>query len=255
MNSHAVAYLRCSTEEQARSGLGLEAQAVAVAAYCQLRGLSLSATYTDAGVSGGRPLAERPAGAALLTKVAVRDGPAHVVILRLDRAFRHAADALQTIEQWERRGVTLHIVDMGGNSINASTAAGKFVLTVLAGAAEMERNLTRERTRGALARKRAGGLRSGAIPYGHRLDPTDPDQQRLLPDVDQQRVIDQIVGMHAGGYSLRDIASSLNQQGIRAQRGNAWQPSAIHGILNRNRRAAAADRSSVGACDSRSIST
>ncbi|MBI1827808.1 MAG: recombinase family protein [Planctomycetes bacterium] len=54
-------------------------------------------------------------------------------------------DCLTTVERWEKSGVTLHVVDLGGNAIDTASAAGRFMLVVLAGAAEMERNLTRER--------------------------------------------------------------------------------------------------------------
>ena len=56
-------------------------------------------------------------------------------------------------------GVALHIIDLGGNAIDTTSAAGRFMLVVLAGAAEMERNLIRERTKSALAVKRANGQR------------------------------------------------------------------------------------------------
>ena len=84
-------------------------------------------------------------------------------MLKLDRMFRNAGDCLTTIEQWERSGIALHVVDLGGNAIDTTSAAGRFMLVVLAGAAEMERNLTRERTRSAMAVKKANGQRVGAV--------------------------------------------------------------------------------------------
>ena len=69
-----------------------------------------------------------------------------VVVLKLDRAFRNAVDCLATVEKWDKSRIALHIVDLAGNSIDSTTAAGKFMLTVLAGTAEMERNLPRSLT-------------------------------------------------------------------------------------------------------------
>ena len=83
--------------------------------------------------------------------------------MKLDRGFRNAGDCLATVERWERSGIALHVVDLGGNAIDTTSAAGRFMLVVLAGAAEMERNLTRERTRSALAGKRANGQRIGTV--------------------------------------------------------------------------------------------
>ena len=77
-------------------------------------------------------------------------------MLKLDRMFRNAGDCLATVEAWDRAGVALHVVDLGGNAIDTTSAAGRFMLVVLAGAAEMERNLIRERTKAALAVKTVG---------------------------------------------------------------------------------------------------
>jgi DNA invertase Pin-like site-specific DNA recombinase len=151
----AIGYTRCSTNEQADSGLGLEAQAERIRAYCTMRGSELLDLITDAGVSGGKPLASRDGGQRLLTAIRERKADG-VVMLKLDRMFRNAGDCLTTVERWEKTGVALpkptlgrpsYGGDLGGNAIDTTSAAGRFMLVVLAGAAEMERNLTRERTR------------------------------------------------------------------------------------------------------------
>jgi DNA invertase Pin-like site-specific DNA recombinase len=58
----AISYIRVSSDEQADSGLGLEAQRQRIAAYCALKGLRLAEEFEDPAVSGGKPLASRPAG-------------------------------------------------------------------------------------------------------------------------------------------------------------------------------------------------
>lgn len=146
----AIGYVRVSTEEQGVSGLGLADQRARIEAYCTLRGLRLAATIDDVGVSGGKVLASRPGGGRLLRCLQERKA-GHVVMLKVDRGFRNAADCLATVEAWQRRQVTLHVIDLGGNAIDTASAAGKFMLTVLAGAAEMERNLTEARRRIAVA--------------------------------------------------------------------------------------------------------
>jgi len=142
----AIGYVRCSTHEQADSGLGLEAQTERVRAYCAMRDLTLLDVVRDAGVSGGKPLASRAGGQRLMSMLR-ETGVKAVVMLKLDRMFRNAGDCLTTVETWEKSGVALHVVDLGGNAIDTTSAAGRFMLVVLAGAAEMERNLTRERYR------------------------------------------------------------------------------------------------------------
>ncbi len=98
---NAIGYTRCSTNEQADSGLGLDAQAERVRAYCTLKGLRLVELITDAGVSGGKALATRDGGRALLDVLKRKRADA-VVMLKLDRMFRNAGDCLTTVEQWER---------------------------------------------------------------------------------------------------------------------------------------------------------
>ncbi len=108
-----------------------------------MRNLDLVEIVADPGVSGGKPLASREGGQRLLAALQHRGGARSVVMLKLDRMFRNAGDCLATVEAWERSGIALHVVDLGGNAIDTTSAAGRFMLVVLAGAAEMERNLTR----------------------------------------------------------------------------------------------------------------
>lgn len=228
--SKAIGYIRCSTDEQADSGLGMEAQRRRIEGYCLMRGLELVGVLEDAGVSGGKPLASRPAGARLLAEV--RKGAAGVVVmLKLDRGFRNAADCLQTVESWDRKGVGLHIVDLGGNAVDTTSAAGKFMLTVLAGAAEMERNQTRERTKAAMGIKRGRRERiSRYAPFGYDF----AADGKLLDNPAEQAVLADVQGMRTAGKTLRAIATELTARRIRTKMGAAqWTHQSVAAILNR----------------------
>ena len=227
----AIAYIRCSTQEQADSGLGLDAQRERIRAYCTLRGLELVKMTTDAGVSGGKPLAARGGGKELLDAIKRRRASA-VVMLKLDRGFRNAGDCLTTIEDWDKADIALHVVDLGGNAIDTTSAAGRFMLVVLAGAAEMERNLTRERTRSAMAIKRANGQRIGTIPYGSDLS---EDGTTLVPNDAEQAVIRDIQTMRSQGATLGKIAQALTERGVPTKTGKSprWTHQAVARILNR----------------------
>ena len=227
----AIAYTRCSTSEQADSGLGLEAQAERIRAYCTMRGSELLDLITDAGVSGGKPLASRDGGQRLLTAIRERKADA-VVMLKLDRMFRNAGDCLTTVEKWEKAGVALHVVDLGGNAIDTTSAAGRFMLVVLAGAAEMERNLTRERTRSAMAVKRGNGQRIGTVPYGFDLS---DDGATLIPNEAEQAVIAEIRKMRAARWTLERIADELTTRGVPTKTGKSesWTHQAVARILTR----------------------
>ena len=226
----AIGYTRCSTQEQADSGLGLTAQTERIRAYCKMKGMALLGIVEDPGVSGGKPLADRDGGRELLRIIKKRQTDA-VIMLKLDRMFRNAGDCLTTVERWEKAGVALHIVDLGNNAIDTTSAAGRFMLVVLAGAAEMERNLVRERTKAAMGVKRANGERVGSLPYGHTLA---ADGVTLIPNDAEQRTIGTIRTMRTEGLSFTKIAEALTAQGIPTKSGNGtWNQATIRGILKR----------------------
>ncbi len=227
---NAIGYIRCSTQEQADSGLGLTAQAERIRAYCTMKKLVLVEIIDDPGVSGGKPLADREGGKQLLEAIKKRKADA-VVMLRLDRMFRNAGDCLTTVEKWEKAGVALHVVDLGGNAIDTTSAAGRFMLVVLAGAAEMERNLIRERTKSALAVKRNNGQRTGSVPFGFDLD---DDGTTLVPNPAEQQTSQDIQSMRDNGLSFPKIAEALTAQGIPTKQGNGrWNQATIRSILKR----------------------
>ena len=138
--SHAILYLRVSTTEQATEGISLNVQEDRLRAYCTMRDLDIVQVITDAGVSAGKPLDTRPGGQQLLDTIRRKQADA-VVAYKLDRLFRDCADCLTTTKTWDKKGVALHLVDLGGQTLDTSSPMGRFFLTVMAGAAELERNL------------------------------------------------------------------------------------------------------------------
>lgn len=218
----AVIYLRVSTDEQARSGLGLEDQEERCRAYITMRGLDIVEVIADPGVSGGRRLETRAGGKALLGLTRGRRPAArHVVILKLDRAFRNAADCLTVTQEWDRRGVTLHIVDMGGASLDLSTAMGRAFLTMAAAFAELERNLISERVTAAARRTKAHGHAwGGQAPYGFRI----ADDGKTLEECPaEQAVMALVAELRKEGHSLRDIVEELEAQGVVGRTGKPLQ--------------------------------
>jgi DNA invertase Pin-like site-specific DNA recombinase len=124
------------------------------------------------------------------------------------------------------------VVDLGGNAIDTTSAAGRFMLVVLAGAAEMERNLTRERTRSAMAVKRANGQRIGAVPYGFDLA---ADGTALVPNPSERAIIADIRTMRAARAALEAIAAALTARGVPTKTGRSgrWTHQVIARILRR----------------------
>src|SRR5262245_19101499 len=112
----ALSYFRVSSEAQADSGLGLEAQRQRIAAYCQMQGRRLAQVFEDPGISGGKPLASRPAGGKLLA--AARKGKSLVIVAKLDRLFRSVADAATVIVDFDKKGIQLVALAEGFDTTN-----------------------------------------------------------------------------------------------------------------------------------------
>ena len=125
MRAPAIGYIRVSTDAQADHGVSLETQRESLTAYALMSKLDLVEVVADEGVSASIPLAERPGGARVLDLVEARP-PGHVVAMKLDRLFRDTIDMLTQTRAWDRAGVAMHLTDFGGQTINTSTAIGKF---------------------------------------------------------------------------------------------------------------------------------
>lgn len=225
----AIGYVRVSTVEQAEEGVSMAAQRRAIEAYCSLKGLDLVKVVEDPAVSAGKALAVREGGAELLSTLASKRA-GHVVAFKLDRLFRDTADCLSQTHAWDRAGVALHLVDLGGQAIDTSTAMGRFFLTVIAGAAEMERNLIRERTRAALGHKRDRGERiSGRALFGFKFD----DNSRVVRCEKEQRVLADLQALRADGLSYQRIADELRARGVRTRTGRAYSKQGVAQLLKR----------------------
>ena len=115
-----------------------------------------------------------------------------VIVWKLDRAFRNALDCLRTVDEWDRLGCSLRVIDLGGQPIDTKSASGKFMLTVVAAVAEMERTNSRERQAAGIAAAREAGVVWG----GRKRGSTVIDYARA----DQLR---------ASGLRVAEIARSL----------------------------------------------
>ena len=158
-------YIRVSTDRQATEGVSLKEQEKRLRGYAQSLGMRVAEIVVEAGVSGSKSLSKRPKGSLLLTKVKQGD---HIAVAKLDRFSRSSADALTTIEELTKRGITLHCLDIGG-AVNAD-GVGKLVFSILAAVAEMERSRIAERVRDAKAFLRDGGyFIGGHLAAGHAV--------------------------------------------------------------------------------------
>jgi len=205
-----IGYVRVSTDEQAVSGAGLEAQRQAIAAECRRRGWQLIEVIEDAGWSA-KDL-RRPGIKAALEVLESGDAKA-LVVAKLDRLSRSLLDFTKVMATAQKQSWALVALDC---AVDTSTPTGEAMASMVATFAQFERRLIGQRTREALAIKKAQGVRLGR-------PPTVP-----------QKVVRRIQRQRARGETLRAIAESLNRDAVpTAQGGAQWYAATVRGILNR----------------------
>jgi DNA invertase Pin-like site-specific DNA recombinase len=203
-----VGYVRVSTEEQRMSGAGLAAQRATIEAECRRRGWHLVEIIEDAGYSA-KDL-KRPGVQAALE--ALRGGGADaLVVAKLDRLSRSMLDFTAIMAKATKQSWALVALDC---AVDTTTPAGEAMAHVLATFAQFERRLIGQRTREALAAKRAAGVRLGR-------------PVSLAPAVRRRIEADR-----KAGKTLAAIAAALNADGVATAQGGAqWWPATVRAVL------------------------
>ena len=209
MNStrKALAYFRVSTDEQARSGLGLDAQRLTVTEAAQYRRWEIVAEYVDEGRSG--KTMKRPR---LLEALDALDrGEADVLIVaKLDRLSRSVLHFAEITERAKRGGWAVVALDV---DVDTTTPSGELLVNVLASMAQWEGRMIGERTKDALQAKKARGARLGR------------------PVIVSLEVRSRIRRERAAGRSLQAVADLLNSEGITTPTGRPWQKSRVAQVV------------------------
>jgi DNA invertase Pin-like site-specific DNA recombinase len=208
-----LAYLRVSTDEQADSGLGIEAQRAAITAESARRGIPIIAWHDDLGLSGKNM--NRPGLKAALASLAAGQG-SMLVVSKLDRLSRSVHDATGLMRIATKQGWDLVALDV---QIDTSTPAGAAMTQMMLVFAELERRLIGQRTKDALAVKRSQGVQLG--------------RPRTIADA----VVARIVMEHEAGVSWSAIARGLNEDRIPTAQGGTWHPATVRLIGTRDRTA------------------
>lgn len=204
----AFGYCRVSTDQQADSGISLDEQRHRLTARCAENRWNLERIYVVAGVSGSTPLARRQEGAKLLAALRPND---IVIAARMDRMFRNALDALQTIQTFKSRHISLWLLDLG----DVCNGANELIVTVLAAVAQHERGLISERIKDAKANlSRAGKDQGGGRPFGYRFGRVNGHgrARELIPDEAELAAIAYIVAMRSAGATLMEIRNTMHER-------------------------------------------
>lgn len=210
-NIHTVlAYVRVSTEEQARDGISLDAQREKAAQWRDLNAPDAEIqTFADEGISGGS-LKKRDG---LEQALAAAQGPGVVlVVYSLSRLSRSTRDTLWIAERLEKAEAELVSLS---ERIDTTTAAGKMVFRMLAVLAEFERDQVSERTKAAMQELRRQGKR-----YSRYAD---------YP----MHVCERAAELRDRGMSFRKIGERLAKEGYYTSQGGEWQPAVVRRLARR----------------------
>ncbi len=220
-----ISYLRVSTVKQGASGLGLEAQRAAVAAYAGANAQSLVAEYVE--VESGTKVARPQLAAALAS---CRLHRAKLVIAKLDRLARNVAFIANLMDG----GVEFVACDL--------PHANRLTLHLMAAIAEHEREMISQRTKAALQAAKARGVRLGnpngaaALLDGCRAAAGRSAAHRQATAAQRRAAVAPLVTELAGrGLSNRQVAGALNEKAVPAPLGGTWYSEQVRRTLRRLR--------------------
>jgi DNA invertase Pin-like site-specific DNA recombinase len=217
-----VSYARVSTDKQGKSGLGLEAQREAVRRFAEAENLDVIAELVEVETGkGADALDRRPVLREALALA--RRTQASICVAKLDRLSRdvHFISGLMT------QRVPFIVTTLGAD-------ADPFMLHIYAALAEKERALISERTRAALAQRKAQGVLLGNRTNLAEAQAKGSEATRAAATEFARNVLPLIREIQASGKtSLRAIAAELTRRNVRTARGGAWGAEAVRTVLLR----------------------
>ena len=202
-----VLYPRVSTEMQV-DGYSLEGQKNSLKRFADREEMEIVGIYEDAGKSG-KSIEGRPAFKKMLSDIKNGLEIDYILVYKLSRFGRNAADILNSLEFVQSYGINLICIEEG---IDSSQTSGKLLISVLSAVAEIEReNIIEQTMNGRREKARQGGWNGGFAPYGYYLK----DNQLLIEETEAEAIriiFDKFANSDVG---LGGVAKYLNLQGIK----------------------------------------
>lgn len=234
MIQEAVVYCRVSSQVQQERET-IESQVEFAKKFCDLHKIEIKKIYKDDGITGTMKFSERPSGKELMQDAAAGCFKT-VLVFKLDRLGRSASVILSVVSELDDIGV---VVKSMTEPFDTSNASGKFLLTMLAGVAELDRANTLQRMWiGAQRAAKQGKWLGGIVPVGYRVDKDGylmPSTDKIDgTDVSEVDVIRMIFSMCVDdNMSCVQIANRLNDMGIP----NSYSLHGVSGKRNKHTRA------------------
>ena len=207
MGTSMLGYSRVSTEEQADSRAGLDAQEHAIRDEAKRRGWEVT-MLSDPGKSGKFVNSQLRKALELLA-TGQTDG---LVVAKMDRLARSVGHAVDVLNLAKAQGWSLVVLDLG---VDLTTPAGRAMAQMMAVFAEFERELISQRTKDGMAARKRAGVHVG--------------RPRLAPPSVRQHIVQE----REAGASYAKIARTLTDEGVLSPEGRpTWQPSSVRRIYN-----------------------
>ena len=217
-----VAYCRVSTLEQKKKGHGIDIQIRDVTLFAERHGLLIEKFYKDEGESGVKE--DRNALRALMR--ACRNKKIEIIILpSLDRLSREVRIAENLFHELKYLGVKVLIADMPYYNGERKDILIRQILEAIA--EENRRDIIERLCKGRQERTRKGLFPGGNLPYGYMRR-----SKKILVNVHEADIVNQIYALSSNGYSGRVIANHLNQYGYKRRNGSLWTQRQVCRILH-----------------------
>ena len=214
-------YTRVSTEDQAKEGYSLEAQQERLLAYCEAQGWEIADLYREDGHSGRNT--RRPAYQRMMEERQKWDV---ILVMKMDRIHRNSKNfmiMMENLEKWGKKFTSMN------ESLDTSTAVGRFVVDIIQRIAQLESEQIGERTYMGMAQKAEsfGGILGFNPPFGYHFK-----AGKLVTLESEAPVASGIYQSYLAGETMNGIAWRLNQEGVTTRRMKSWTVWSISHILH-----------------------
>lgn len=218
-----LAYIRVSTDAQADSGAGLEAQMYACENYAKRHGLTIHQIFRDEGITGAG-LEDRHGLMEVLSDLKKGDV---LLVAKRDRLARgDAMGAIQmAVDKKKAKIISAAGEGTEGDKDDPMTYMMRGMTDLFSG---FERLLIKSRTKAALQAMKRDGKRVGHIPFGYQLA---QDGIHLEESPEEQDILRQMSELRLSGLSIRDIANALNDRGAFNRGQSKWNNASVHRVM------------------------
>ena len=215
-----IGYVRVSTEIQVEKDNSVRNQTSSIKKYCESVGYDLVGMFQDEGISGLRNDRE---GLNKMMSVIKRDNVDMVVVYSLSRLGRKLVDVIGWIDDLEKKNVEFLSIK---ENFGSSGVVGKLMMNILGSINEFEVGVLSERIRDVKKfKKNKKEVYGGKICFGWKRD-----NDILIRDEDELKVLDDINDMRVMGWSYIRISNYLNSNGVVSKNGGKWYSSSVRSV-------------------------